>query len=45
MLQVMIKHDAHKLSLAFGIPDMVEELERAVKKEISYTRQLCSWFT
>lgn len=31
MLRVMIKHDAYKLSLPFGIPDTLEELERAVK--------------
>ncbi|XP_072565352.1 uncharacterized protein [Paramormyrops kingsleyae] len=35
MLRVMIKHDARKLSLPFGIPDSVEELERAVKEELN----------
>ncbi|KAI4885983.1 hypothetical protein NFI96_028799 [Prochilodus magdalenae] len=34
-LGVMIKHDAHKLSLPSGIPDAVEELERVVKEKFN----------
>ncbi|KAL6489211.1 hypothetical protein MHYP_G00029520 [Metynnis hypsauchen] len=34
-LRVIIKHDAHKLSLPSGIPDAVEELEKVVKEKFN----------